>query len=155
MFHTNVVEEIKTHISPLINFFTKLCFLCDNEERYCTARQATVRFAWWVIEVTHALTICNIYCFSTATMVKRTHHHVTLYVRCLFCSMLRPIAVHIHTVFCVPCTACDNVQQCADGYCHPLAVAAVRLEMRCSFSTRALRAQCKSCAPPDTAHACA
>jgi len=99
MFHTNVVEEIKTHISPLINFFTKLCFLCDNEERYCTARQATVRFAWWVIEVTHALTICNIYCFSTATMVKRTHHHVTLYVRCLFCSMLR----YTYGASSVPC----------------------------------------------------
>jgi len=33
--------------------------------------------------------------------------------QCLFCSMLRSIAVHIHSVFCVPCTVCHNVQQCA------------------------------------------
>jgi len=28
--------------------------------------------------------------------------------------MLRSISVHLHIVFCVPCTVCDNVQQCAD-----------------------------------------
>jgi len=28
--------------------------------------------------------------------------------------MLRSIAVHIQSVFCVPCTVCDNVQQSAD-----------------------------------------
>jgi len=28
--------------------------------------------------------------------------------------MLRSIAVHMHSVFCVPCTVCDNVQQYAD-----------------------------------------
>jgi hypothetical protein len=46
----------------------------------------------------------------------QTHHCDTLYkyVQCLYCSMLRSIAVHIHSVFCVPCAVCDNVQQCAD-----------------------------------------
>ena len=28
--------------------------------------------------------------------------------------MLRSIAVHIHSVFCVPFNVCDNVQLCAD-----------------------------------------
>jgi hypothetical protein len=27
--------------------------------------------------------------------------------------VLRSIFVHNHSVFCVPCTVCDNVQQCA------------------------------------------
>jgi hypothetical protein len=35
-------------------------------------------------------------------MVTRTHHHVTLYVPCPFCSTLLSISVHIHSVFCVP-----------------------------------------------------
>ena len=55
-------------------------------------------------------------------MVTRTQRTVTLYVNCLCCSTLRPIAVHIHSVFCVSCTVCGNVQQCAGaavlrGYC--------------------------------------
>jgi len=48
------------------------------------------------------------------SMVARTQRTVTLYVQRLFCSLLRSIAVHIHSVFCVPCTVGDNVQQCAD-----------------------------------------
>ena len=31
----------------------------------------------------HTLRICNTYCFSTATMVARTHVNVTLYILCL------------------------------------------------------------------------
>jgi len=49
-----------------------------------------------------------------AKLVTRPNHYVTIYVQCLYCSKLRSIAVHIHIVFCVPCTVCDNVQQCAD-----------------------------------------
>jgi len=33
----------------------------------------------------HTLTICNIYCFPTATTVARTRVSVTLYVHCLCC----------------------------------------------------------------------
>ena len=64
--------------------------------------------------MTHAHRICNTYYFSTATLITRTHRTVTLYEQCLFCSMLRSIAVHMHSVFCVPSTVCDNVQQFAD-----------------------------------------
>jgi len=33
----------------------------------------------------HAIRICNIYWFSTATMVAGTRLNVTLYVHCLYC----------------------------------------------------------------------
>ena len=36
----------------------------------------------------HTLGICNTYCFSTATVVTRTHLHVTLHVHCLSFSVL-------------------------------------------------------------------
>ena len=39
----------------------------------------------------HALTICNIYCFSTATWDARTHLSVALQVHCVCCP------VYIHT----------------------------------------------------------
>ena len=46
--------------------------------------------------------VCNIYCFSTATIATRTLHSVPLYVQCISCSILRSIALHIQ-MFCVPC----------------------------------------------------
>jgi hypothetical protein len=36
----------------------------------------------------HTLRICNTYCFSTATVVKRTHSNFTYNVNCLSCSIL-------------------------------------------------------------------
>jgi len=36
------------------------------------------------------------------------------YVPLLLISISLSIAVHIRNVFCVPCTVCDNMQQCAD-----------------------------------------
>jgi hypothetical protein len=65
-----------------------------------------------------SLRLCNSYSFSTATMVTRTQSTVTLYIQCLLCSLLRLIAVHMHSVFCVPCTVCDNVLQYADTAIH-------------------------------------
>jgi len=56
----------------------------------------------------------NTHCLSTVTIVTRMHHRFTPYVQCLFYSILRSIAVHIHSVFCVPCNVCEYVQQCAD-----------------------------------------
>jgi hypothetical protein len=35
--------------------------------------------------VAHALTICVIYCFSSATMAARTLVVITFYVHCLYC----------------------------------------------------------------------
>jgi hypothetical protein len=83
-------------------------------------------------------------------MVTRTHHRDTFYVECLYYSMLRSIAVHIHNVFCVPFNVCDNVQLCADKAI--LSVTAVLFDMRYHFSTRALRAQYQPRASPGTAN---
>jgi len=46
-----------------------------------------MRMACWIPKSTdrHTLTLCNTYCFSTAKMVARTRHNVTLYVHCLSC----------------------------------------------------------------------
>jgi len=41
MFQTKVVEKIKTHILCSVTFPRKWRRLCDNMEKYCTARQAT------------------------------------------------------------------------------------------------------------------
>jgi len=62
-------------------------------------------------EYTHI--ICNIYWFSTEKLDSERNVFL-IQVQCFFCSILLSIAVHIHSVFCVPCNVCDNVQQC-DG----------------------------------------
>jgi len=50
-----------------------------------------MRIACWIPKATstHSLTICNTYCFSTATMVTIRCFIVTLYVHCLSCFKLR------------------------------------------------------------------
>jgi len=85
MVQTKVVEEIKksifysvTFILFIYFFFRKSCRLWDNVERgrsQMTIRR--VRIACCITKATHTLTICNIYCFSTTTMVARTHLKVT------------------------------------------------------------------------------
>jgi len=60
-------------------------------EKYCKAAQATddnMVHAHCVLDKEGCkltLRICNIYCFSTVTMVSRTRLRVTLYVYCLSC----------------------------------------------------------------------
>jgi len=39
MFHTSVVEKIKTHILCSITFLRKSCPLWDNVDKYCRARR--------------------------------------------------------------------------------------------------------------------
>jgi len=87
MFHTKVVEELKTHILCSITFL----FLLRNRAVYeimwnkqCRAGQATYD------NMTHAdcmlntsgykytLRLLNSYCFSTATMGTRTHLRVRM-----------------------------------------------------------------------------
>jgi hypothetical protein len=41
MFQTNFVQKIETHILRPIQFSRKSCRLCDNVQKYCTARQVT------------------------------------------------------------------------------------------------------------------
>jgi hypothetical protein len=64
------------------------------KNRYCRAGQATdenTAHALCLLNNSgykHTLTICNIYCFSTATVVARKRLNVTLYVYWLSCSVL-------------------------------------------------------------------
>ena len=50
-----------------------------------------MRIACWMPKAakhTHTHRLCNTHCFSTTTMVARTHLSVMLYVHCLSCSLL-------------------------------------------------------------------
>ena len=77
MFQTKVVEKIKTHILCSVTFFKKSYRLWDNVEKYGTAGQTAVdnmAYALCVLVISgykHTLTICNIHCFPTTTMVAR------------------------------------------------------------------------------------
>ena len=41
--------------------------------------------AGWMPEATDTFIICNIFCFSIATMARRKRLNITLYVHCLYC----------------------------------------------------------------------
>ena len=77
-------------------FPRKSCRLCHNVKKKCSGfGEATdyniirrMRFACQTIKSrmqTHTLIVCNIYCFSTATMISRTRLSVTLYLYCPSC----------------------------------------------------------------------
>ena len=91
MFQTKVAEKIKKNKHFILSklFFRKACCLCDNVEKYDTARQATDEYMEHVhcmLDIygcKYTLRICNTNCFSTATMVERTRLNVTLYVHCM------------------------------------------------------------------------
>jgi len=51
---------------------------------------------------------------------------------CPFFSMLLSIAVHIHSVFCVPCTVCDIVQQLSFRSNYSVVPDAVYLQYTCT-----------------------
>jgi len=61
MFHTKVVEKIKTHIL-FSNFFWKSCHLWDSGEKYCRPRHATddniirlMHTVCWITKATYTL----------------------------------------------------------------------------------------------------
>jgi len=85
-------ETRNTHFSTSNNFFfRKSCWLWENVEKCCRAGQATddnMVHAHCMLDTSgyrHTLTVCNTYCFSTATMAARSLQNVTLYVHCLPC----------------------------------------------------------------------
>jgi hypothetical protein len=92
--HKSCRETQNTHLCSTI-FVWKSCLLCDNVEKHGQTKDDNIIrhmcFACWITKVTHThththtLRIYNTYCFSTATMVTRTHLNVTLYIHCLFC----------------------------------------------------------------------
>jgi hypothetical protein len=69
---------MKNRILSSVCFFRKSCCLWDNVEKDCGARQATddnMAHAHCMLDMwgyKHALTICNTYCFSTATTIALT-----------------------------------------------------------------------------------
>ena len=81
MFVMIVVEKIKTHI-----LWCLLCVMWRD-----TVEAGRPQMTMWRMRICllnnrgykHALRICNTYCFSTPTMVTRTHLNVTLYVHWL------------------------------------------------------------------------
>jgi len=100
MFHTKVVEEIKTHVLCSIYIYIYIYILngksyplWDNVEKYCTSGQNTEdNILWrmciscWIHKATNTHSrICNTYSSPTATMVARTRLCVTLYVLRLSC----------------------------------------------------------------------
>jgi len=72
-------------------FFRRLSRLWDNVEKYVNSQEGhrwlynkahalSVLYNWGY---KHTLRICNTDCFSTATMVARTHLTITIYIHCL------------------------------------------------------------------------
>jgi len=87
MFQTKVVEKIKTHSLCLVAVFWKSCRLWYNLEKkdiegggYRWHHGACAFNSGYIRLQIHALKLCNTHCFSTATMVARSHLIVTLYV---------------------------------------------------------------------------
>jgi len=84
MDRTNIVDKIRTHILCSVTFFRKSCRLWEKVGKYRKAVQATWQHgtcalrAGYLSAQMHTLTIRNIHYFSTATMVARTRHNVTL-----------------------------------------------------------------------------
>jgi len=83
-------ENRNTHFM-FSNFLKKILPFYEIMWKKCTAGQTTdynmrIRIAWWIPRYT--LRICNTYCFSTVTMVARTHTNVTLYLHCPSCLYL-------------------------------------------------------------------
>ena len=80
------------------NFFPpKFVPLWDKVEKYCTTTQAiddNMAHARCIPDMQgykqHTHRICNIYCFSTVTMVTRTRLNVTSQEHCLHCLLLAP-----------------------------------------------------------------
>jgi hypothetical protein len=86
------VQKIITHILWSVTFI-RLPFirsrgkLCYSQAGYILQyNMAHMLYVLVDLGYRHIFTMCNTYCFSTATMVARKRHNVTLYVRCLFCS---------------------------------------------------------------------
>jgi hypothetical protein len=96
MFQTKVVEKAKTHILCSVSFFLKIMPPWDNVGKYCRVWQATddnmahVHCMQDTYGYKHTFRTCNIYCFSTTTMVIRTlfdideQNQIVIYVTAVF-----------------------------------------------------------------------
>jgi len=81
-------ENQNTHFVLNDFFYYRVIYeiMWKNDVERCRP-QMTIwrkRIACWITKATQTLTICNTYCFPTATMVARTRLNVTLYVLACF-----------------------------------------------------------------------
>ena len=102
MFHAEVVEKIKTHISCPISFFFlgggESCHLWDNVEKCGRAGQAAdgniirrTRFACWIHKATNTHSeYVIIIVFPLLPWLTLTPLGVTLYLNCLSCFCSQP-----------------------------------------------------------------
>jgi hypothetical protein len=101
----NFTVDIEAHILCSIMCFPKIVpFMsyCGNihEIRTRHTRQYNKEHALCMLDnygYRHTLSICNVYCFFTATMVTRTCYNTTLYVNCLSFFML-PVVIVILSI---------------------------------------------------------
>ena len=89
MFQPNVAEEIKTHVSCLIIFFSENCAVCEIMWK-SIVQPGRPQITIWSMLIAYCLrlgtlAVCNTYCFSPVTMVKKARLTVTLYLDCLTC----------------------------------------------------------------------
>jgi len=84
MFQTNDVEGTKTHFEIFHNvLFSKIVPLSSLSVKNTVQLDRLQMTMWRMLDAkgyNHTLRICNINCFSSATMVARTRLKVTLYV---------------------------------------------------------------------------
>jgi hypothetical protein len=91
ILQVKVADKIKTRILCSITSFRKSCCFWNYAKKYGGATLATdgniimcMRIGYWLSKgYRHTLGICNIYSFSTATMVVRTRLYVALV--CIAC----------------------------------------------------------------------
>jgi len=66
--------------------------MCENmveRDRHRLQYNTALVLACWIIKATNTHSeLCNIYCFSTVTMVPQTRLGVLLYVHCLSCYLM-------------------------------------------------------------------
>jgi len=114
-FQTKVLEKIKIFIVCSITFFRESCRLWNNVEKYRRAGQTTdytKTHSHWMLDTKgyrRILRICNIYCFSTSTMVARTRYNVTVHLYVEYGLVLRRFfLMKIH--FYDPCPVGPNTR---------------------------------------------
>jgi hypothetical protein len=85
MFRTKVVGKIKTHIlcsvtSFSFSFFENFAFMRKRGKNNVERGRPHAHCMPGSQGYKHTLSVCNTYCFSTATVVVRKRLSVTLYV---------------------------------------------------------------------------
>ena len=91
----NCRENQNTHFVFNNLFFWNLCRLQDNVEKYCGGKQAPYdnrvhdHYILDTQSYEHTLRICNIYCYSSATVFAWICPSATLYVCCPSCKHVK------------------------------------------------------------------